>query len=290
MFEDSLFHRDAMPLFALGVPRSGTTALQQLVNAHPQIVMTDELRVVSWLDIEAAKLADGFSVHGNPYPFNHGADFAQYLRGNAGTLLRPFYLHLAEKSGKTHVRYWGDKYPHYDTLLGKLQLMFPRARYLMIHRDLRDVTLSVMRGHKWDAKTSSEYVCSIYANYMRQIASIEARGADSACAVMHVSYDDFVRNEVCVAKRIYQWLGLECSADALRSVGELSRVQSHSLRDPSRPPLKFDGSAALNRWSTALVGDELSTVEAMMSSIPDEISAGLAAVQRSRSWGAARDT
>ena len=133
------------PLFVLGAPRSGTTFLQQVIDAHPEVFVTDELRAASWLVQEAGKLREGRTVHGNPYPLTQGRAFAEYLLDNAGRILLPFYLQQARRAGKPAIRYWGDKYPHYDEILHLLPRLFPEARYVLIHRDLRDTISSVMQ-------------------------------------------------------------------------------------------------------------------------------------------------
>ena len=114
------------PLFVLGAPRSGTTFLQQVIDAHPEAFITDELRAVSWLVQEAGKLREGRTVHGNPYPLTHGRVFSEYLLHNAGRILVPFYLQQARRAGKPAIRYWGDKYPHYDEILHLLPGCSPR--------------------------------------------------------------------------------------------------------------------------------------------------------------------
>ena len=60
--------RDIRPLFILGVPRSGTTFLHQIINSHPNVFISDELREVAWLVKEARKIREGFRNHGNPLP------------------------------------------------------------------------------------------------------------------------------------------------------------------------------------------------------------------------------
>ena len=72
-----------------------------------------------------------------PYPFNMGSEFSDYLVGNAGVLIAPFYYLNAEKLGKKNLKYWGDKYPHFDEALPQMKKMFPRAKYIMIHRDFK---------------------------------------------------------------------------------------------------------------------------------------------------------
>jgi len=279
MFKDEVFFSgDARPLFIVGAPRSGTTFLHQVVNAHTQVMISDELRVVSWLVQEAKKLGEGFEKHGNPYPFNHGKDFAAYLMGNAGTLIRPFYLKLAEGfPDKRDIKYWGDKYPHYDEIIDVMGSVFPRARYIFIHRDLRDVICSVKKGHGWDIRRSAEYVTVIYARYIRKLGELNDRKVLGPEAVFHVGYERFADRTWEYATQIFRWLNVEIDPTMETVVTDIRATQSHSARkvgSGSTQKVKFDRNKSLGRWRNDLSDDEIAQMNAVLETIGNEVAAG----------------
>jgi hypothetical protein len=237
------------PLFVLGVPRSGTTFLQQVLNTHPSVFLTDELRFVSWLVTETRKLRGGYETHGDPYPFHHGAAFADYLVDNAGRLVAPFYAQFSRKAGKSTIKYWGDKYPHYEQVLPIMTRMFPRACYIMIHRDLRDTACSVAAGHEWTIERSMKYACRIYGDYISRLDELTESGKLESGCVSHTEHSTLshssTRDE---ALRLFEWLGLETDDETLDRAGQLATVQSHSQRRPGSNPRRFEISESEGRW------------------------------------------
>lgn len=272
-FADSLFSEDALPLIVMGVPRSGTTFLQQVIDCHSQICLTDELRVFAWLFSEIKRLSAGYKVHGGLYPFNDGPAFANYLLKNAGTLIRPFYLQIGKTRGKAAIKYWGDKYPHYNDVLPELSQALPRARYVMIHRDLRDVTCSVMEGHKWDASAASKYVTNIYASYVNRLSALLDGGRIAPKNVFHVDYQKFSLDTEAQARALFTWLGLPFDDALAQRVRELREIQSHSNRPGSDgKPRKFDSQrSSIERWRTYLMPDQLEDVEKAISGIQPQM-------------------
>ena len=147
------------PLFIVGMPRSGTKLLRDLLNRHSRIAIPDNeshfipllmdhplslkplenernLRALhdlvsktSFAMYQAEKtewptlkmLADDMT--GNTYADFIEAIFHGYARRHGGTV-------------------WGDKTPQYIGYIGQLQRLFPAARFIHIVRDVRDYALS----------------------------------------------------------------------------------------------------------------------------------------------------
>jgi hypothetical protein len=260
MIQQDDFFKDVKPLFILGVPRSGTTFLQQIVNSHPEILITDELRVVSWMMQEAKKISEGFSVHGNPYPFNHGEEFSNYLTGNCGTLIAPFYYQQANKVGKEKLKYWGDKYPHYHEVLHQMAKSFPRASYILIHRDLRDVICSVKNGHKWSIEKSSQYVCNIYKQYIKTFKELLEQKKINYSQIINVDYLLLSLNIEEETEKIFNALGLDFIDSCRKKVLELRNIQSHSIRKTGEKIMEFNIDNSSGRWKSELSEIELKIV------------------------------
>jgi hypothetical protein len=246
------------------------------MNSHPSIVLTDELRVVAWLAQEARKLAAGHPIHGDPYPFNGGKEFAQFLSSNAGTILRPFYETLARRLGKRDVLYWGDKYPHYHSYLPFMAKAFPRARYLFIHRDLRDVVCSVIEGHKWKVGKSSEYVAEIYCSYIDGFGKQFQQGAVEPESVIHLKYEELVVDFRTTAVSVFKRLGLEWSEPLLEELEGRRNIHSHSVRKAGKGnALHFDfQKKSVGRWNRDLSETDIRIVEAVLESVRDKTDIG----------------
>src|SRR5687768_11829070 len=136
--------------FVVGVPRSGTTLLRLMLDAHPELAIPAETHFVPDL-IEAGsagrsaeELCDLIVAARN------WGDFAlpeAALRDrvsatgqdDAAAVLRGFYGLYAELQGKPR---WGDKTPGYVRRMSPIAKALPEARFVHLVRDGRDVLLS----------------------------------------------------------------------------------------------------------------------------------------------------
>ena len=113
--------RSNAPIFILGMPRSGSTLIEQILSMHPAIEGTQEL---ADLDLVGLKVGMGDIGHVPPYPeslASYGPDQlrtlgAEYLAGVAGKLktTRPYFL---------------DKQWSNWLYIGLIYLILPHARH-----------------------------------------------------------------------------------------------------------------------------------------------------------------
>ncbi len=120
-------------VFLLGFPRSGTTLLEQVLSANPEVVALDERPLLNPAEDEF---------------FKSTAAFERLLEAD-DTLLDPFrtlYWQQVrdlglEPGGKVFV----DKMPLYSLLIPLIARLFPGAKILFAERDPRDVVFSCFR-------------------------------------------------------------------------------------------------------------------------------------------------
>ncbi len=137
--------------FILGVPRSGTTLLRMMLDAHPHLAVPPETHFVPQV---AAFAGSEDEVRSQLYQTVAGSarwpDF-HLEEGEFRTKLlalepftvaggvRCFYQMYAARFGKTR---WGDKTPTYQPTVHLIQAMLPEAHFIHIVRDGRDAWLS----------------------------------------------------------------------------------------------------------------------------------------------------
>lgn len=148
----------AQPVFIVGVERSGTTMLRLMLNEHPDILIPCE----SWFLIDlmdALPRAGTFNdrqreraiqlVVRHPRWRDMGIEEREF-RERVRSLSLPTLADVVEtvfriqmlRAGKTR---WGDKTPGYLTEIIRLRQVFPRAQFIHLIRDARDVSLSLWR-------------------------------------------------------------------------------------------------------------------------------------------------
>jgi len=124
------------PLFILGMPRSGTTLLERMLDRHPEIVGVGELPAVS--------AAVGAMDVDRLAPFSESDPVISGLGGvTSGALYRGAraYEDRIRRIERT-ARYAADKLPMNFLHLGVIALMLPNCRVLHPVRDPRDACLS----------------------------------------------------------------------------------------------------------------------------------------------------
>jgi sulfotransferase family protein len=147
-------------LFIVGCPRSGTTLLGRMVDAHPDIAVIHEGRFApEWYERRRGLTTDGLvtpelidRLLGHPPFENISVDRAELevlLGGGARVTYADFVAGIFDLHGRAHgKRLVGDKTPHYVRSLPTLHSLWPAAKIVHLIRDGRDVTQSVLGWRK----------------------------------------------------------------------------------------------------------------------------------------------
>lgn len=255
------------PFFIVGADRSGTTLLRLYLDAHSRLAVPSE----SWFLID---LLDRFGATGRldrdglreavamvgAHPrFVDGwrTDLRQLeerLANGAPLPLSQFIdrLYRAE-TGVAAEAAWGDKTPEYVEQVAALATCFPRARFVNVVRDGRDVYLSLAK-RRWSDRGYTPHELGRY--WSRCVAAAEqSRGALGA-RFLEVRYEDLVLETKDVLERLCAFLGVGFEASMLAAHDEAERVITASERAAgvhdklSRPPRPSD----VGRWR-AVTGD-----------------------------------
>jgi tetratricopeptide (TPR) repeat protein len=123
-------------LFILGMPRSGTTLMERMLDRHPMIAGVGELPTIS----AAVRALDT----GRLVPFNESEPVLSSLDGiTTQSLYQQAKAYKDRISGiGPDVRYAADKLPMNFLHLGVIALLLPRCRVIHMVRDPRDTCLS----------------------------------------------------------------------------------------------------------------------------------------------------
>ncbi|HUR40735.1 MAG TPA: sulfotransferase [Verrucomicrobiae bacterium] len=122
------------PVFVLGMPRSGTTLVEQILASHPDAYGCGELTDLS----RVSKAMQGRIGTIQPWPEAAAALTSAVTRAAADD-----YLGSVLKRYRTDAKRLVDKAPVNFFYIGLIALLFPKARIIWCRRDPRDIATSI---------------------------------------------------------------------------------------------------------------------------------------------------
>ena len=233
---------DARPTFIIGMPRSGSTLVEQILSSHPGVHGAGE---VKYLSRSLAALRDRFPSLPR-YPAMLDKITPPQLRIVADTYLNS----LGQGAGKAERI--TDKLLTNYFFVGLIHQLFPNAKIINTMRDPVDNCLSAFTKlfkddmpHSYDLGELGRYYAK-YADLMAHWNKVLPKGVMTT-----IVYEDMVANTEVEAKRLIDFLGLEWDDKCLDFHNSDRPVKTASVAQVRKPIYK----SAVNRhkkYGTAL--------------------------------------
>jgi tetratricopeptide (TPR) repeat protein len=219
-----------LPVFILGMPRAGTTLVEQIVASHPAVHGAGELGEFPRLVAQVMGRKAGLPKP-EPFPGREAA------RDVAARHLRTL-VQLGNEASRVTV-----KLPENVFYLGLLAELFPRARAIYCRRDPRDVCLSCYfhNFQHMDFAFSFEDVAVYYRQYERLMAHWRCV---LPIPIYQVRYEDLLADQEGVTRGLISYCGLPWDERCLRFHNSSRPVQTASTVQVRRP---LTGKSA-GRW------------------------------------------
>jgi Sulfotransferase family len=218
---------DRPPVVIFGAPRSGTTYVNGILNAHPGVHITHETRLFVW----AHRTIE--SLDHQHVALTHREEFKEYLKPRLADLIRGFYEELAPGA-----LVWGDKNPHYAApgnagVLDTVAELFPGARFIHVIRDGRDVVASLIRkrtpdGEPWVSFETAHQVWNSHITTGHAFAVEAAPGT-----VLEVRYEELIADDLEMARRMCEFVGIDLHPGIVEFC-EAQRQQRTPMQGPTR--------------------------------------------------------
>lgn len=269
------------PIFIVGCERSGTTLLRIILNQSAELHIPGE----SWFLKELSAHRDSYGDFSQPHQrwffirdlqLNHATkdtysfDIFQLTLSEAEAILKQaaptdyfgaaasLFQASAQKQGKP---YWADKTPRHVTQLDWLAQAYPKAKFVHVLRDGRDVALSLMKAGweknfksaalRWQQRVSSGITVGKHLGNERYI---------------ELKYEDLVTQPELSLQTLCAWLGIEYSQDMLH---HHTKAKEHINRDwhlHARVAEPINGSRAF-AWKKTLTRIQVAEVEHVAGSL-----------------------
>ncbi|MET3444464.1 hypothetical protein ABIC94_005275 [Variovorax paradoxus] len=279
-----------MPVI-VGAPRSGTTLLRLMLDAHPDLAIPPEttfVAAVSALTESHGDLRTRFLETITAYPPGapNWQDFGLAREALAEAVqalepftladgLRAFYRLYAQRFDKSR---WGDKTPDYSLHMGAIAALLPEARFVHLVRDGRDVAAS-WRQQWFSPGHEPEVLARAWATRVEA-----ARNAGAACAhYTEVFYEDLVTRPEPMLRRLCEFLELPWS-DQLLNHHERApkRLEEHRARvsldgsfivthaqrlHQQHRTMERPGTGRIGSWRETMSGEEVQRFEGVAGSL-----------------------
>jgi len=185
------------PVFIVGLPRSGTTLVEQILSAHPMLHGAGELP-------DLARLAGQFRTDPGDTPWQAAAALDQRSSLPAAHA----YLEVLRRGAPARALRISDKSPLNFFHLAFAALLFPNARVIHCTRDLRDTALSIwMENFSPDQQWSTDF--DDLAFFAGQYRRLMAHWRDALpLPILDVAYEDTVADVEMQARRLVEFLGV----------------------------------------------------------------------------------
>ena len=222
------------PVFVVGMPRSGTTLVEQILATHSRVFGAGELPDIPEI---AAAMANEFNDEMH-YPYNQSL-FNQLIIEK----YTDRYLGKINELGSAALRVV-DKLPHNYMYIGVIQLLFPNARVIHVKRHPVDTCLSCY-FQDFSSAHSYVYDLEILGNYYSLYEEVMNHWKKVIkLPFLEVCYEDFVNDQERCTRRLIEFCGLEWE-DGCMQFYKNERIVRTPSYDQVRQPM-YDSS--LNRW------------------------------------------
>ena len=232
IFEKKLFkkiteygNKEEMPIFIVGMPRSGTTLVEQILSSHTKVFAAGELNDLNDLIIHY------FFSESKINFFKNLQEYNPLIFGKLGNA----YLANIKKlsPGSKHIV---DKMPMNFKWIGLIKLSLPNAKIIHCVRDAKDNCVSIFKN--FFSTTGNEYAYNLvelgkyynlYRDLMRHWRSVLPG------TIYDISYETLIKKQKQETKKLLDFCGLEWDDSCMqfhknnRFIGTASAVQ---IRQP----------------------------------------------------------
>ena len=232
------------PIFIVGLPRSGSTLVEQILSSHSQIEGTMELPDLMMI----ASRLEAREVDGQPVPYAdtlRGLSVADRLR------LGEEYLERTRLYRRTDRPLFIDKMPNNWQHVGLIQLILPNARIIDARRHPTGCCFSGWKQHfargqafTYDLVDAGRY----YTDYVAQMAAFDAAAPGR---VHRVIYEQMVADTRGEVERLLAYLGLPFE-EACLSFWKNDRAVRTASSEQVRQPIFTDALAHWRRYESHL--------------------------------------
>jgi len=196
-----------MPILIVGMPRSGTTLLEQILSAHSQVHGAGEFGTVA-----------GLSAGNGVKALAVTEDAGSVLKADAAQVRQMADNYLSRLRGQARhgERFVTNKLPHNFQQVGLFALLFPHAPVIHVQRDPRDNLLSVFLQNFTGYHPYAYDLKNLAFQYWEQERLMRHWKAVCPNPILSLKYEELVADLPGRIKKLADFLGIEVEASMAR--------------------------------------------------------------------------
>lgn len=247
----------AEPIFILGMPRAGSTLIEQILSSHSLIEGTQELPDIGMI---AQRIAgQGGDTEGY-------CEALEKLSLEDRARIGAEYLERTRIHRKSEKPYFIDKMPNNWQYLSLIHLILPNAKIIDARRHPMDCCFSNFKQHFARGQSFSYSLSDVgqyYADYVAYLKQVDVALPGRVHRMIH---EALVENPESEIRALLDYLGLPFEADCLQFWQNDRAVQTPSAEQVRRP-INRDG---MDRWQNyeAWLGPLQDKLENVLASYP----------------------
>ena len=231
------------PVFIVGMPRSGTTLTEQIIDAHPKGFGAGELGLISELFRQVAPIQDN--------PYLSGPE--EYDPKQISDLAKIYRRETMAMADNPNVEVIVDKAPMNFWYLGLIALALPDARIIHCRREPRDNCLSCFfqalnPGHSYSFDLGN---CGRFYRHYKDITEHYTQVLTDqrvGIPVFENQYEDTVADQEGKTRALLDFVGLEFD-EACLNFHESGRVALTLSNDQVRQPIYKSSTKRYERYA-----------------------------------------
>jgi tetratricopeptide (TPR) repeat protein len=226
---------DERPVFVVGMPRSGTTLIEQILASHPQVYGAGERRFAYQSLLRL--------VQENSRPGEERLDCMARLSREMVSKSASWHLEQMQRLDGGRAARVVDKMPENYMLLGWLAVQFPKAKFIHSRRDVRDIAISCWMTNFSMARWANdlEHIARRIRDYQRMM---EHWRKVLPVPMLENDYEQLVADQESESRRLVDWIGLDWHPKCLE-FDKLQRLVKTASVTQVRQPMY---SRSVGRW------------------------------------------
>ena len=228
-----------IPIFIVGLPRSGSTLIEQILASHSQIEGTMELPTLPGtkrkIHVEAHNKFNGRYV-----------EALGQMSVSELTAFGQSYLDDSAIFRKEEAPYFIDKLPHNFEHIGLIHKLLPNAVVIDARRHPMDCGLSLFKQHFARGSDFSYNLNDIGTYYNGYLKIMDHWDEALPNKVLHIQYEKLVENTEPEIRKILSHIGLDFEETCLRFYDNTRAVRTASSEQVRQPVF----TSSIGVWKT----------------------------------------